>query len=69
MPLDLTPQVGDLVAAGVMRLAVDATLLDEAEATAAVERLVHALAAVAAGRKPAARERHASSGHLFWGIG
>ena len=69
VPLDLTPQVGDLVAAGVTRLAVDATLLDEAEATAAVERLVHALAAVAAGRKPAARERHASSGHLFWGIG
>ena len=69
VPLDLTPQVGELLAAGVTRLAVDATLLDEVEATAAVERLVRALAAVAAGRKPAARERHASSGHLFWGIG
>ena len=69
VPLDLTPQVGELLAAGVTRLAVDATLLDEAEAAAAVERLVRALAAVAAGRKPAARERHSSSGHLFWGIG
>lgn len=69
VPLDLTPQVGELLAAGVTRLAVDATLLDEAETTAAVERLVRALVAVAAGRKPAERERHASSGHLFWGIG
>ena len=69
VPLDLTPQVGELMAAGVSRLAVDATLLEPAEAAAAVERLVRAIAAVAAGRKPAERERHASSGHLFWGIG
>lgn len=57
------------MSAGVSRLAVDATLLDASEASAAVERLVRAIAAVAAGRKPAERERHASSGHLFWGIG
>lgn len=69
VPLDLTPQVGELMSAGVSRLAVDATLLDVPEAAAAVERLVRAIAAVAAGRKPADRERHASSGHLFWGIG
>lgn len=69
VPLDLTPQVGELMSAGVSRLAVDATLLDASEASAAVERLVRAIAAVAAGRKPAERERHASSGHLFWGIG
>ncbi len=69
VPLDLTPQVGELMSAGVSRLAVDATLLDVSEASAAVERLVRAIAAVAAGRKPAERERHASSGHLFWGIG
>ncbi len=69
VPLDLTPQVGELMAAGVSRLAVDATLLEPAEAAAAVERLVRAIASVAAGRKPAERERHASSGHLFWGIG
>lgn len=68
-PLDLTPQAGELVRAGVTRLAVDATLLDEGEARAAVTRLVRALDAVAAGRKPAARERHATSGHLFSGIG
>lgn len=69
VPLDLTPQVGELMSAGVSRLAVDATLLDASEASAAVERLVRAIAAVAAGRKSAERERHASSGHLFWGIG
>ena len=69
VPLDLTPQVGELMAAGVSRLAVDATLLDVPEASAAVERLVRAIASVAAGHKPAERERHASSGHLFWGIG
>ena len=69
VPLDLTPQVGELIEAGVTRFAVDATLLNEAETRAAVERLVNALAAVREGRKPASRERHASSGHLFWGIG
>ena len=69
VPLDLTPQVGELVDAGVTRLAVDATLLDVPEATAAIERLVRALDAVASGRRPAERERHSSSGHLFWGIG
>ena len=68
-PLDLTPQVGQLAAAGVRRFAVDATLLDEAETTVQVTRLVRALAAVAAGRKPAARDAHATSGHLFSGIG
>ena len=68
-PLDLTPQVGQLAAAGIRRFAVDATLLDEAETTAQVTRLVRALGAVAAGRKPAARDAHATSGHLFSGIG
>jgi putative protease len=69
VPLDLTPQVGELIEAGVTRFAVDATLLNEAETRAAVERLLNALAAVREGRKPASRERHSSSGHLFWGIG
>lgn len=69
VPLDLTPQVGELIEAGVTRFAVDATLLNEAETRAAVERLVNALAAAREGRKPASRERHSSSGHLFWGIG
>lgn len=68
-PLDLTPQVGELARAGVSRMAVDATLLDGSEAAFAVTRLVRALAAVSAGRKPAPRDRHATSGHLFTGIG
>ena len=68
-PLDLTPQVGELVAAGVSRLAVDATLLDEDQATRAVRRLADAVAAVRNGKKPAPREKGATSGHLFWGIG
>ena len=68
-PLDLTPQVGELVAAGVSRLAVDATLLDEDQVTRAVRRLADAIAAVRNGKKPAPREKGATSGHLFWGIG
>ncbi len=68
-PLDLTPQVGELMAAGVSRLAVDATLLDEQQAARAVTRLVSAVAAVRSGSKPAPREKGATSGHLFWGIG
>ena len=68
-PLDLTPQAGDLRAAGVTRFAVDATLLTAEETTRATERLVRALAAVEAGKRPAAREAHATSGHLFSGIG
>lgn len=68
-PLDVTPQVGELVSAGVSRLAVDATLLDEREAASAVERLVRALAAARQGRHPAPRAQGATSGHLFMGIG
>jgi U32 family peptidase len=68
-PLDLTPQVGELVAAGVTRLAVDATLLSEQEAASAVARVKAALEAVQAGKRPAPREKGATSGHLFWGIG
>ena len=68
-PLDLTPQVGELMAAGVSRLAVDATLFDEDQATRAVRRLADAVAAVRNGKKPAPREKGATSGHLFWGIG
>lgn len=63
--LDATPQVGELVAAGVSRLMVDATLLSPADAAAAVSRVVAALEAVAAGKKPAPREQGTTSGHLF----
>ncbi len=68
-PLDLTPQVGELVAAGVSRLAVDATLLTPEQASDEVKRLAQAIAAVRAGKRPAPREKGSTSGHLFWGIG
>ena len=64
-PLDATPQVGELIAAGVTRFMVDATLLSPEEASAAVRRAVAAVAAVQAGRKPAPRETGSTSGHLF----
>ena len=63
--LDATPQVGELVEAGITRLMVDATLLTPEEASAAVRRVVAALEAVRSGRKPAPREENATSGHLF----
>lgn len=64
-PLDATPQVGELLEAGMTRLMVDATLLSEEEAAAAVRRVVAALEAVRSGRRPAPREAGATSGHLF----
>ena len=64
-PLDATPQVGELVEAGVTRLMVDATLLASNEAARAVTRAARALAAVRDGRKPEPREAGATSGHLF----
>ena len=68
-PLDITPQAAELAAAGISRMAVDATLLDSAETSVAVARLARALAAVRGGRRPAARAQGATSGHLFLGIG
>lgn len=68
-PLDATPQVPELVAAGVSRLLVDAQLMDAAETAAAVARTVAALAAARAGRRPEPRLKGATSGHLFSPIG
>ncbi len=68
-PLDATPQIPELVAAGVTRLLVDAQLMDAAEAGAAVTRVVRALEAVREGRRPAPRMKGATSGHLFSPIG
>ena len=67
-PLDATPQVGELLSAGVTRLMVDATLLSPQQATSAVRRLVHAIESVQAGKKPEPREAGATSGHLFAAI-
>ncbi len=68
-PLDATPQVAELLEAGVTRLLVDATLLSPAQTTFAVERTARAIATAQAGRRPAARVQGATSGHLFSGIG
>ena len=68
-PLDATPQVGELLSAGVTRLMVDCTLLDESEAGLAVRRVVHAVKASFCGKRPAPRMVGATSGHLFSGIG
>ena len=58
------PQAEALVAAGVSRLLVDATLMDADECAAACARVRAALA----GRAPE-RMKNATSGHLFAPIG
>lgn len=63
-PLDATPEIGELIVAGVSRLMVDCTLLSEREAALEVERVGRAVRAAAAGRKPARRLARATSGHL-----
>lgn len=64
-PLDATPQVPELLSSGVSRLLVDATLLSPAETSAGVMRVVDAVHAAQAGRKPAPRARGSTTGHLF----
>ncbi|MDM8245876.1 DUF3656 domain-containing protein [Collinsella tanakaei] len=66
--LDLTPQMGKLIAAGVSRFAVDGTLLSPTGLASLVERAVRALEAVRAGRRPAKRLAGATSGCLFVGV-
>ena len=67
-PIDLTPQVPQLLDAGVRHLMVDGTLLDAEEVGRAVARVRRAVEAAQAGRKPAARLRGATSGCMFVGI-
>ncbi len=67
-PIDLTPQVPQLLNAGVRRLMVDGTLLEADEIGRAVARVRRAVEAAQAGRKPAARLRGATSGCMFVGI-
>ena len=67
-PIDLTPQVPQLLDAGVRRLMVDGTLLEPDEIGRAVARVRRAIEAAQAGRKPAARLRGATSGCMFVGI-
>ena len=67
-PIDLTPQVPQLLDAGVRRLMVDGTLLETDETARAVARVRRAVESAQAGRKPAARLRGATSGCMFVGI-
>ena len=66
--IDLTPQVPQLLDAGVRRLMVDGTLLETDEVGRAVARVRRVIEAAHAGRKPAARLRGATSGCMFVGI-
>ncbi len=59
-PLDLVPHVAELVAAGVSRLLVDATLMDDAELAMQVRRAIRAREGDAVGPLPGT-----TTGHLF----
>lgn len=67
-PLDLAPQAGRLLAAGVTRFAVDGTLLPADEVAGLVARMRRALDAALAGRRPPARLAGAQAGCLFVGV-
>ena len=67
--LDATPQAAELIEAGVTRLLADCTLLTAKETGVSVGRVVRAIAAARAGKKPDERLQGAVSGHLFAGIG
>ena len=67
-PIDITPQIPQLIASGISRFMVDGTLLDTQETARAVTRVRRAIEAAQADRKPAGRLRGATSGCLFVGI-
>ena len=67
-PIDLTPQIPQLLTAGVTRFMVDGALSDAQEVGRAVTRVRRAIEAAQTGRKPAARLRGATSGCLFVGV-
>ena len=47
----------------------DGTLLDPEQTARAVTRIIRALEAADAGRRPAEKDPNTTSGHLFAGIG
>ena len=67
-PIDATPQIPQLLAAGVTRFLVDGTLCGPDELARLVARARRALDATRGGRKPAPRMQGATSGCLFVGI-
>lgn len=68
VPIDATPQIPALLAAGVSRFLVDGTLLDADELARRVARVKRALDAARAGRTPDKRMPGSSSGCLFQGV-
>jgi putative protease len=68
-PVDITPQIPELAAAGVTRFMADCSLLDANQTARAVTRIVRALDAYRSGTRPAEKEPNTTSGHLFSGIG
>ena len=67
-PIDATPQIPQLLAAGVSRFMVDGTLMEPSELARLVARARRALDAALAGRQPAPRMQGATSGCLFVGV-
>jgi putative protease len=64
-PLDLAPQVPDLVRAGVRRFAIDGTLMSDVELADSVRRVTRAVEAYKMDRIVSKRRQGYSSGHLF----
>ncbi|MDO4437184.1 MAG: DUF3656 domain-containing protein [Coriobacteriaceae bacterium] len=67
-PVDATPQIPALLAAGITRFLVDGTIVDAAELARRVTRAKRALDAALAGRAPAKRMQGSTSGCLFQGV-
>ena len=67
--LDATPQVPELLEAGVTRLGADCTLLAPDEVAQAIGRIVRAVEAARSGRRPESRLAGGTSGHLLQPIG
>lgn len=66
--IDLTPQIPQLLDAGVSRFLVDGTLLGPREIASQVSRARRALDASRAGVRPAPRQRGTTTGCLFVGV-
>ncbi len=67
-PLDITPQVPQLIAAGVSSFMVDGTIMGADELGRAVTHARRALDAASSGRKPSKRLPGTSTGCLFVGV-
>ena len=67
-PVDLTPQLPQLIGAGVERLLVDGTLLSAEELSGEVARVRRALDAPRRGQRPGPREPGSFAGCLFVGV-